>query len=109
VSGDPQNNAVRPGETVILEARDDTLALCDALPPLLRRLMRHAPFDYAMRPWLDDYANAIRGGASVDQIAAAWVRRMRVGIVRAALNDYGPDHPQAQPRPRSPVSAKKGA
>lgn len=105
MTGNPQNNALAPGEVGIREATADTLDFCDRLPELLRRLMKFAPFDYAMRPWIEDYVEASRGGASVEQIAAAWVRRIRAYTVKAAIRDYGPEHPQAQVR-QSPTSQK---
>jgi hypothetical protein len=58
------NNALRPGEKGLPEAREDTLDWTDRLPPLLRRLMKAAPFDYAVAPWVEDYLAAMRGGSS---------------------------------------------
>ena len=79
----------------VLEDNVTAYRLLDALPPVLRRLIAYAPYDYAVAPWYSEW-RALRASATDQEIAHHFARQMAADRRYDALRLYGPSHPQAR-------------
>jgi hypothetical protein len=85
---------VGENEPTVLEDPVTAYRLLDALPAQISRIIKFAPFDYAVAPWAEDYWR-LAAAFSDNHIAARFAAEMRRHAADQAARDYGAEHPQA--------------
>jgi hypothetical protein len=90
---------------------DEEVAACDALPPVLRWLIKGSFVNTRATTVLNQWRDLEREGVPLEAYADWYARLLAVNQAKSCRAAYGADHPQAEPpliapiRPQRPATA----